>query len=151
MSPPPSARSLAMATLLSSLVLNDHNPELLDFSGVHSFCNFSRHTDLLSPFCAVTKKHQEISLHRKTRLRHGEALPRAAWSVPALLGKGGAGPAPPSRCKYVFLIEVYLIYKVVLVPGGQQSDSVICIFFFFRFLSVIDYYKILSTVPWDIQ
>ena len=45
-------------------------------------------------------------------------------------GKRWCWPAPPSRCKDVFLIEVYLIYKVVLVPGGQQSDSVICIYFF---------------------
>ena len=45
-----------------------------------------------------------------------------------------------------FLIEVQLIYNVVLVSGVQQSDSAIYIFFF-RFFSLIDYYKILSIFP----
>ena len=49
-------------------------------------------------------------------------------------------------------IEIQLIYNVVLVSGLQQSDSVICICtFFFRFFSIIGYYKILSRVPCAIQ
>ena len=60
----------AVASLLLSLVLNEHDPECLDFSGVRSFRNFfPRHTNLHASFWAVTKKHQEISLHRKTRLQ----------------------------------------------------------------------------------
>ena len=48
------------------------------------------------------------------------------------------------------LIEVQLIYNVALVSGVQQNDSVIyihiCIIyiFFFRFFSIIGYYKILN-------
>ena len=52
-----------------------------------------------------------------------------------------------------FLIEVELISNV-LVSGVQQSDSVIhiCIYlFFFRFFSIMGYYKILNTVPCAIQ
>ena len=51
-------------------------------------------------------------------------------------------------------MEVELIYNVVLVSGVQQSDSVIheCIYiFFFRFFSIIGYYKILRTVPCALQ
>ena len=41
-----------------------------------------------------------------------------------------------------FLIEVRLIYNVLLVSPVQQNDSVLYIyFFFFRFFSIIDYYK----------
>ena len=50
----------------------------------------------------------------------------------------------------IFLIEVQLIYSVVLVSGVQQSDSVIHMYtnlFFFRFFSIIGYYKILDIVP----
>ena len=47
-----------------------------------------------------------------------------------------------------FFFEVYLIYNVVLVSGIQPSDSVI---FFFRFFSIIGYYKILNIVPCAIQ
>ena len=47
-----------------------------------------------------------------------------------------------------FFIEVQLIYNVVLVSGAQQSDSVIHIYlFFFRFFSIIGYYRILNIVP----
>ena len=48
---------------------------------------------------------------------------------------------------------VQLIANVVLVSGVQQSDSdyiYICIFFF-RFFSIIGYYKMLGTVPWALQ
>ena len=53
-------------------------------------------------------------------------------------------------------IEILLIYNVVLVSGIQQSDSVIRIYikiciFFFRFFSIIGYYKILRIVPCAIQ
>ena len=52
-------------------------------------------------------------------------------------------------------IEIYLIYNV-LISDVQQSDSVkhiyVCIYiFFFRFFSIIGYYKILSIVPIFIQ
>ena len=49
-------------------------------------------------------------------------------------------------------IEVQLIYNIVLVSGIQQSDSVIHMYiFFFRFFSIIDYYKILNIVPCAVQ
>ena len=62
-------------------------------------------------------------------------------------------------CKSLFfffflflLIELWLIYNVVLDSGVQQSDSVIFIYiFFFRFFSIIGYYKILNIVPCAIQ
>ena len=41
-------------------------------------------------------------------------------------------------------IEVHLICNIVLVLWVQYIDS--CIYIF-RFFSIIDYYKILSTVP----
>ena len=51
-----------------------------------------------------------------------------------------------------------MIYNVVLVPNVQQSDSVgyvcMCVYmyiFFFRFFSIIGYYKILNIVPYAIQ
>ena len=47
---------------------------------------------------------------------------------------------------FFFLIEVWLIYSVVLVSGVQKSDT-----FFFRFFSIIVYYKILNIVPCAIQ
>ena len=57
-----------------------------------------------------------------------------------------------------FLIELWLVYNAMLVSGVQQSDSVICIsiylsiyLFFFRFFSIIGYYKILNIVPCAIQ
>ena len=48
------------------------------------------------------------------------------------------------------------MYRVVLVSGIQQSDSVIHIYIFFiysffTFSSLIVYYKILSIVPCAIQ
>ena len=51
-----------------------------------------------------------------------------------------------------FLIEVQLIYNIVLVSGVQQGDSVlyiyVCVYiFFFRFSSIIGYYKTLNIVP----
>ena len=62
---------------------------------------------------------------------------------------GGGG----CLASFYFLLEVYLIYNAMLVSGIQQSDSVIhtyvCIFF--RFFSLIGYYKILSIVPCTIQ
>ena len=47
-----------------------------------------------------------------------------------------------------FLIEIQLIYKVILVSGVQQSDSVryLNIYIFFRFFSIIESYKILNIV-----
>ena len=57
-----------------------------------------------------------------------------------------------------FKSEVQLIYNVVLVSSVQQNDSVIHIYvasqlarFFFRFFSIIGYYKILSIVSCAIQ
>ena len=47
----------------------------------------------------------------------------------------------------IFFVELQLIDNVVLVSGVQQSDSVIHTYiFFFRFLSIIYYYKILNIV-----
>ena len=43
-----------------------------------------------------------------------------------------------------FFLKVSLIYNVVLGSGIQQSDSVISIYSFFRFFSIISYYYILS-------
>ena len=43
------------------------------------------------------------------------------------------------------LIEIQLIYNIVLVSDVQQSDPVIHNFFF-RFLSISCYYKILNVV-----
>ena len=56
------------------------------------------------------------------------------------------------QVKKCFKIEVQLIYSVVLVSNRQQSDSIIhthihVYIFFFRFFSIIHYYKILSIVP----
>ena len=49
---------------------------------------------------------------------------------------------------FVFKIEVWLIYNVVLVAGIQQSDSIIYLYIiFFRLFSIIVYYKMLNTVP----
>ena len=47
-----------------------------------------------------------------------------------------------------FLIEIQLIYKVILVSGVQQSDSVryLNIYIFFRLFSIIESYKILNIV-----
>ena len=52
-------------------------------------------------------------------------------------------------CVYicVYFTEVQFIYNVVLVSRVQPSDFVYIHMFFFRFFSLIDYYKILSTVP----
>ena len=52
-----------------------------------------------------------------------------------------------------FFIDIYLIYNIVLVSDIQHSDSDIYIereIFFFRFLSLIAYYKILSKVSYAI-
>ena len=59
-----------------------------------------------------------------------------SWNSPALL----------NTC-FFFLIEIQLIYNIVLVSGVRQSDCYMYVFiqlFFFRFFSIIDYYKILS-------
>ena len=45
---------------------------------------------------------------------------------------------------FVFSIGVWLIYNIVFISGVQQSYLVICVFF--RFFSIIGYYKILNTV-----
>ena len=50
-----------------------------------------------------------------------------------------------------FLIEAQLIYKVVLVSRVQQNDSDIHIYILFQILSIIDYYKVVSTVPCVIE
>ena len=52
---------------------------------------------------------------------------------------------PSTQNKQLF-IEVQFIYNVVLVSGIQQSDSLTDIYFF-RFFSIIVYYKILNVVP----
>ena len=43
------------------------------------------------------------------------------------------------------------MYNVVLVSGVQQNDSVVHTLLFFRFFSLIGYYKILSRVPCAIE
>ena len=53
-----------------------------------------------------------------------------------------------------FKIEEELIYCVLLISGRQQSNSVIhvsalCIFF--RFFSIIGYYKVINVVPYVTQ
>lgn len=52
-----------------------------------------------------------------------------------------------------FVIEVQLIYNIVSVSDGQQSDSIIhkCIFLFSIFFPIIIYYKMLNIGPWAIQ
>ena len=51
-----------------------------------------------------------------------------------------------------FLIEVELIYNIVLVSSVQQSDSIIHKYiFFFRFFSIVGYYKKLKIIPCAIQ
>ena len=57
-------------------------------------------------------------------------------------------PIQPVFCSC--LIEVYLLYDVVFISGIQHSDSVLYVFFF-RFFSLIGYYKILSRVPCAMQ
>ena len=57
-------------------------------------------------------------------------------------------PIQPMFCSC--LIEVYLLYDVVFISGIQHSDSVLYVFFF-RFFSLIGYYKILSRVPCAMQ
>ena len=53
---------------------------------------------------------------------------------------------------FLSLIDVQLIYIVVLISAVQQSDSVVYAYIsFFRFFSLIGYYKILSIVPCAIQ
>ena len=52
----------------------------------------------------------------------------------------------------LFIIDVQLIYNIVLVSSVQQSDSVTHTYmFFFRFFSVIGYYKIWSIVSCAIR
>ena len=46
---------------------------------------------------------------------------------------------------------VQLNYTIVLVPGIQQSDSVIYIYLFSRLFSTLGYFKILNFVPCVIQ
>ena len=48
-------------------------------------------------------------------------------------------------------IEVSLINNIVLVSGVQHRDSLCTHTFFFRFFSLIGYYKILSMVPCALQ
>ena len=53
---------------------------------------------------------------------------------------------------YLFLIDVLLIYNVVLSTAVWQSDSVIHVHtFFFMFLSIMIYYRILNIVPCALQ
>ena len=53
-----------------------------------------------------------------------------------------------------FFVEVELIYNVVFISAVKQSVSVVYIYkytyiySFFRFFSIIGYYKILNIVPW---
>ena len=53
-----------------------------------------------------------------------------------------------TELNFCLFIEIYLTYIVMLVSSVQHSDSVIL---FFRFFSVIGYYKMLSIVPCAIQ
>ena len=51
---------------------------------------------------------------------------------------------------YLLLMEVQLIYNAVLLSGVQQDDSDVHRYLnllFFRFFSVIAYYKILNIIP----
>ena len=51
-----------------------------------------------------------------------------------------------------FFFKVELTYNVVLVSGVQHSDLVIYIdIFFYRFSSLIGYYKMLSIVSCAVQ
>ena len=51
------------------------------------------------------------------------------------------------------IIEIQLMYNVALVSDVQQSDSAAynIYIFFFRFFSIIGYYKILNIIPCMIQ
>ena len=62
-------------------------------------------------------------------------------------------PSQRLFCSYIpfFLIEAQLIYNVVLVSRVQQNDSDIHIYILFQILSIIDYYKVVSTVPCVIE
>ena len=70
--------------------------------------------------------------------------------------------SPSVLFSFFFPTELQLIYNIVLVLGVQQSDSDIYIhiymamniyiyILFFRFFSIIGYYKILNTVLCAIQ
>ena len=48
----------------------------------------------------------------------------------------------------IFKIEVQLIY---IVSDVQHGDSVIHAYGFFRFFSIVGYYKIFNIVLWAIQ
>ena len=47
---------------------------------------------------------------------------------------------------YIYLIEVWLIYNIILVSGAQLSDQYFC-----RLYSIISYYKIMAIIPCAIQ
>ena len=52
---------------------------------------------------------------------------------------------------FLILIRVQLFYNVLLISGGQQNESIIIYPLFFRFLSKIGHYRILSRVLCAIQ
>ena len=51
----------------------------------------------------------------------------------------------------IYFIEVQLIYNVVLISAVQQIDSVIYIYIYFIFFSIMVYHRILNIVPCAIQ
>ena len=92
------------------------------------------------------------SLPGETRPLHGPGPP--PLRPPLFLCPVTAPPPLPALFFLNFLIGVELIYNVVLVSGVQQNDSVIHMYtylFFFRFFSIIGYYKILNVVPCALQ
>ena len=50
------------------------------------------------------------------------------------------------RYKYLFIIEVQLIYNFVLVSGVQQSDLLIPIYIFFQ---IIFHYRLLKNTEYS--
>ena len=52
---------------------------------------------------------------------------------------------------YIYFIEVQLIHNVVLISAIQQCDSVICIYTFCIFFSIMVYHRVLNIVPCAVQ
>ena len=84
-------------------------------------------------------------LQCKLRAMWWEELPLWTWNlartlIPPHYRLGGL----QQELSPFFLIEVWLIYNIVSVSGVQQNDSELE-YKYFRFFSIIDYYKILKT------
>ena len=100
---------------------------------------------------------QVISLGWEDTLEEGTATHSRilAWRIPCSEKPGRLQSVGSQRVGHDLVTKPpppQLIYNVVLISGIQQSDSCIYIYiFFFRFFSIINYYKILNIVPCAIQ